>query len=76
MLNSELTSSGYDQISVVFLTNSKQKKTNQIQHNLTQQHILQRPQRPRLTLRTQILKRLEEVRVGGGVIFVFGVEDA
>lgn len=48
---------------------------HQVQHNLTQKHVLQRAQCAIVALGTEVLEGLEEVGVGGGIILVFGVED-
>lgn len=54
----------------------RKEGTHQIQHNLTQQHVLQRPQRPLpIILPAEVLERLEEIRICGGVVLVFGVQD-
>jgi hypothetical protein len=59
-----------------FIEKDRKSRTHQIQHNFTQQHILQCSQGTLITLRRQILKRLEKVGVRSCVILVFGVENA
>ena len=50
------------------------RRTHQIEHNFTQQHVLQRQQRVGIILLGQVLERLVEIGVRGDVVFVFGVE--
>ena len=51
-------------------------RTYKVQHDLAEKHVLERAECARIVLRAQVLERLVEVRVCGGVVFVFGVEDA
>ena len=54
---------------------SADELTYQIQHNLTKEHVFQSTQCIRVILRAEVLESLKEVRISGGVILVFGVED-
>ena len=47
----------------------------QIEHDLAEQHVLEREERLRVVLLREVLERLVEVRVCGDVVLVFRVED-
>ena len=47
-----------------------------VEHDLGQQHVLQNQYRLGVVERVVLLKGLEEVRVGGLVVALLGVEDA
>ena len=52
---------------------------HKVQHNLTQQHVLERAEGLAVlvvALRGEVFEGLKEVRVSGGVVFVLGVQDA
>ena len=51
--------------------------THQVQHNLTRQQILEHPQSAfSIDPQTQTPECLEEIRVCGGVVFIFHVQGA
>lgn len=54
----------------------KEGETYEVQHDLAEQHVLERRKRLRVVLRREVLECLEEVRVRGLVVFILGVQDA
>jgi hypothetical protein len=53
----------------------KNEFANQVKHHLAQEHVLERPQRSRVILGGEVLKRLEEVRISGRVVLILGVKN-
>ena len=49
--------------------------THKVEHDLAEQHVLERKKGLRVVLLRQVLERLVEVRVCGDVVLVFRMED-
>ena len=52
----------------------ERERTHEVEHDFTQEHIFESAERGWVVLRTQVLKRLIEVRVGRRVVLVFCME--
>ena len=67
----EFTSSDWEFRSQKEQRRKRERETHEVEHDLTQEHIFERAKRRWVVLRTQVLERLVEVRVGRRVVLVF-----
>ena len=67
----EFTSSDWDRYGHEMVEERERERTHEVEHDFTQEHIFESAECRWVVLRTQVLKRLIEVRVGRRVVLVF-----
>ena len=67
----EFTSSDWERYGHNKSRERERERTHEVEHDFTQEHIFKSAERRWVVLRTQVLKRLIEVRVGRRVVLVF-----